>query len=116
MLSTPALRSIFREQVFEVVFGETLSEALLAEDVRDGLGFALLQFPNLFFHRARGNEAISVNCSRLADAVVESGLILREMLEPFLARFLWPSKCTPGNRGGNEQGPAQQLASAAGLY
>ena len=69
MLSTPALRSIFREQVFEVVFGETLSEAFFAQYVGDGLSFALLEFPDFFFHRAWGNEAVSMDRSCLTDAV-----------------------------------------------
>src|SRR6266487_2676634 len=67
MVSGPWL--IFREEVFEVGLGEALGEAFFAEDIGDGLGFALLQFPNLFLDGAGGDEAVGVDRAGLADAM-----------------------------------------------
>jgi len=48
--TTPYL--FFGEQVFEICFREAAGEAFLAQDIGDGLGFALLEFPNFFLDRS----------------------------------------------------------------
>src|SRR6266568_3755986 len=57
--------SILGEQVFQVGLGEAAGEAFFAEDVGDGLGFALLQFPDLFFDSSRGDQTVGVDRSSL---------------------------------------------------
>ena len=44
---------ILRKQIFQIRLGQAAGEAFFAEDVGDGLRFALLQFPNLFLDRSR---------------------------------------------------------------
>ena len=63
------LRSIFREQVLEIVLRQALREPLLPEHVGDGLRLALLEFPNLFFNRSGRDEPVGIDGARLADAV-----------------------------------------------
>src|SRR5256885_17071982 len=61
--------SIFRKQIFEINLGEAAGEAFFAEDVGDGLRFALLEVPNFFFDGAGRDEPIGGDVLRLADAV-----------------------------------------------
>ena len=70
--------SVLGEEVFEVGLGEAAGEAFLAEDVRDGLGFALLQVPDFLLDGAGGDEAVGVDGAGLADAMgAVNGLRLR---------------------------------------
>lgn len=60
---------ILREQIFQIRRRQAAGKAFLAEDVGDGLRFALLQFPNLFFDSARRDEPIGVHGLGLANAM-----------------------------------------------
>src|SRR5262249_22578263 len=64
-----AVLLIFRKEVFQVRLGQIPGEPFLAEHIDDGLGFALLQLPDFFFDRSRGDQTIGVHRSRLADAM-----------------------------------------------
>jgi hypothetical protein len=46
------LSLIFGKQIVQIRFGQTAGEAFFAQDVGDGLSFALLQLPDFLFHRA----------------------------------------------------------------
>jgi hypothetical protein len=48
-----ALRLILGEQVFQVRLRKTAREAFFAENIRDSLGFALLQLPDFLFDSSR---------------------------------------------------------------
>src|SRR5690349_5526537 len=60
---------ILRKQIFQIRLGQTARKTFFAEHVRNRLRLALLQLPNLFFHRSRRNQSISVDGLRLADAM-----------------------------------------------
>src|SRR5260221_4267681 len=66
----PLRRLILAEQVFQVGLGKAAGEAFFAEHVGDGLGFALLQFPNFFLDGAGGDQPVGVDRAGLADAMV----------------------------------------------
>lgn len=60
-------RLVFGEKIFEVGFCETSGEAFFAENIDDRLRLSLLQFPDLFFHGARRDEAVGIDRPSLAD-------------------------------------------------
>lgn len=64
-----ALFSVLREEVFEIGRGQVFGKALFAQDIADGLGFSLLEFPDLFFHRAGRDQTIGVHRLGLADSM-----------------------------------------------
>jgi len=61
--------SVLGEEIIEIGLGEAAGEAFLAENVGDGFGFGLLEFPDLFFDRSRGDQAVGVDGAGLAYAV-----------------------------------------------
>ena len=66
---------LFGEEVFEVGLGETLGKTFFAEDVGDGLRFALLQFPDFLLHGSRGDEAIGIDRSGLAGHFTHTAIV-----------------------------------------
>ena len=65
----PLTSLFFAEEEFQIGFGEALGEAFLAEDVRDGLAFALLEVPDFFLNRSGGDKFVGVDGFGLADTV-----------------------------------------------
>src|SRR5262245_61790127 len=63
------LELVFGEQVFQIRLGEAAREALFAEHISNRLGFALLQFPNLFFDRSGRDQPVRIDCLGLTDAM-----------------------------------------------
>ena len=56
---------------------------MLAQDVRDGLGLALLQFPNLLFNGAGSDQAVGVDGVVSANAVgAVNGLVFHRRIPP----------------------------------
>src|ERR1051326_5056158 len=69
-MTNDATRSlIFAKEVFQIRLGQAVSKPFLAQHVRDGLGFPLLEFPDLFLNRSRRNQAVGIDSARLANAV-----------------------------------------------
>lgn len=60
---------VFREQIFQIGLREILREALFAENVGNGLGFALLEVPDFFFDGAGSDQAVGVHRLGLADTM-----------------------------------------------
>src|SRR5207247_9868878 len=58
-----------REQVFQIVLGQAARETFLAQHVADGLGLALLEFPDFFLDGSRGDESVGIDGAGLADAM-----------------------------------------------
>jgi hypothetical protein len=63
------ISSILRKEILQIGSREVAGEALFAQNVGDGLGLALLQFPDFFLHRPRRDQPIGVDRQGLADAV-----------------------------------------------
>ena len=65
----PRQFSIFREQVFQIGLGEISGETLFAEDVGNGLGFALLEVEDFFFDGAGCDQFVGIDCACLTDSM-----------------------------------------------
>src|SRR5439155_8995741 len=61
--------SLLREQVFQIVLGQAARETFLAQHVADGLGLALLEFPDFFLDGSRADESVGIDGAGLADAM-----------------------------------------------
>ena len=61
--------SVLGKKVVQVFARKVAGKSLFAQNVRDGLGLALLQLPNLLLDRAGSDQAIGVDGVRLADAM-----------------------------------------------